>query len=238
MTCCQAVRELRSTVTRPVPVAALMHMNSASTNVTGNFPLLPQRMRVPNSGTVRLEDVTRCQREHTIGCDVLTMREGGDGKSSDLTKPSTRRSRSRPGGTRRWHLNKWVRFRAGPTDSTWSSATPQCQRYLTMPTSTRRRKISQWPGTGLLSPAIPLTPCHALNPRRSRVGLPTRQSLTPTSSLFTPETSSLTRRSGPILHNRSLGNHGNSDRQSSSPPKKDKSLTRTGFEPAPFRTRS
>ena len=82
-TCCQAVKELRSTVTRPVPVAALTHMNNASTNLTGNFPLLPHKTRDPRRGVMMLPVKSNISTLGVVSCGVLTTREGAGGKSSD-----------------------------------------------------------------------------------------------------------------------------------------------------------
>ena len=48
--CCQAVRALRSTVAKPVPVAALTQIKRESMNLTWNFPLDAQRMIDQKSG--------------------------------------------------------------------------------------------------------------------------------------------------------------------------------------------
>ena len=52
--CCQAVRELRSNVTNPVPVTALTQMNNESMNFTRTFPLEAQNITAQINGVKRL----------------------------------------------------------------------------------------------------------------------------------------------------------------------------------------
>lgn len=65
--CCHAVRALRSTVAKPVPVAALTQRKRESMNLTGNFPLDPQKIAAQKSGTRRLVTVGNGRS----GSDVL-----------------------------------------------------------------------------------------------------------------------------------------------------------------------
>ena len=53
--CCHAVRALRSTVPRPVPVAALTQRKRESMNLTGNSPFDAQKMADQKSGIRRLK---------------------------------------------------------------------------------------------------------------------------------------------------------------------------------------
>lgn len=60
--CCHAVRALRSTVPRPVPVAALTQRKRESMNATGNSPFDAQKMVDQKSGIRRLKNGKRAVR--------------------------------------------------------------------------------------------------------------------------------------------------------------------------------
>lgn len=60
--CCHAVRALRSTVPRPVPVAALTQRKRESMNLTGNSPFDAQKMADKKSGIMRLKPEKRAVR--------------------------------------------------------------------------------------------------------------------------------------------------------------------------------
>ena len=74
ITCCQMVKELRSTVTRPVPVAPLIIIYRESTNVIGNSPLLANRIVAPNKGMKTLGSNVK-EKPPIMPCEcVLTTR--------------------------------------------------------------------------------------------------------------------------------------------------------------------
>ena len=67
MTCCHAVRALRSTVPKPVPVAALTQRKRESIYLMRNFPLDAQKMVDQKSGIKMLK---RCQQGVVIGSSL------------------------------------------------------------------------------------------------------------------------------------------------------------------------
>lgn len=71
--CCHAVRALRSTVPRPVPVTALMQRKRESINATGNSPFDPQKMADQISGIRKLRHGKRAVRVEYLETKVVHL---------------------------------------------------------------------------------------------------------------------------------------------------------------------